>query len=134
MGCLFAFPALLLLTSGTALAQRSQLFDKDWKFLRGDIATNSPTVHCPASSFPLSVGRCQGLKRAGGITDPDSCRDACCTAGPKCTTWQWCAAGSKCKMPNECWIGSQDNCAEDDEGWSTGSRSLNPAPGPPPPQ
>ncbi len=125
----------LLLACGAAGvdAQRSQLFDKDWKFFRGDIATTEPAVHCPASTFPSSVGRCNGLKKADGISDPDACRDACCTMGPTCTTWQWCAAGSKCNMANQCWIGSQDNCAEDDEGWTTAGRSLTPGPAPPPP-
>ena len=31
-------------------------------------------------------------------------------------------------------IGSRDNCAEDDEGWTTGGRSLTPAPYPRPPR
>ena len=125
--------ALLLLTAPGAAAQRSQLFDKEWKFFRGDLATVAPAVHCPASAFPSAVGRCMGLKQAAGIADPDSCRDACCTMGPQCTTWQWCPAGSKCNMPNQCWIGSQDSCGKDDDGWTTGGRAPTPGPAPPPP-
>ena len=61
-------PVALLLTACATVgvpvgAQRSQLFDNDWKFFRGDIATTQPAVHCPASAFPSSVGRCEGLKK-----------------------------------------------------------------------
>jgi hypothetical protein len=124
---------LALASAPSTSAQRSQLFDKDWKFFRGDVDVSSPSVHCPAATFPDTVGRCQGLKKVDGIADPGGCRDACCTAGPKCTTWQWCPAGSKCDMANECWIGSQDKCAEDAEGWVTGARDPTPAPAPAPP-
>ena len=124
---------LALASAPSTSAQRSQLFDKDWKFFRGDVDVSSPSVHCPAATFPDTVGRCQGLKKVDSIADPGGCRDACCTAGPKCTTWQWCPAGSKCDMANECWIGSQDKCAEDAEGWVTGARDPTPAPAPAPP-
>ena len=130
---LSAAMALTLATAGGAAAQRSMPFDAGWKFFRGDVDAAPPAVHCPASTFPLKVGRCQGLKQVKQITGPDDCRDACCSAGAQCTTWQWCAHGAKCNMGGQCWVGVQDKCGLDDEGWVTAGRATAPGPAPPAP-
>eukprot|EP00035_Acanthoeca_spectabilis_P026649 m.463609 g.463609 ORF g.463609 m.463609 type:complete len:1116 (-) comp23110_c0_seq1:127-3474(-) len=129
--CVVGIVAAVLVQTSGVFGIRDALFDDGWRFYRGDVA--EVPAPCPASAFPLKVGRCMGLHQTKSASDIDGCRAACC-ANPQCTTWQWEPAnGSSTSLKDTCWIGDMFHlqCANSSEGWITGGR--NPPSGPSPP-
>ena len=65
-------------------------------------AAAAPTVlsrsTCDKSQFPRDLGNthCSRLEHVAGASTPEACMAACCNAGDKCETYQWCAAGQPC--------------------------------------
>ena len=88
-----------------------------------------------ATHRAFQVGQCYGLTNVKAATSADSCRAACCAAGPSvCTTWQWAPATGAGGYTNSCWIGNMQalKCDTTGNGWITGGRNSSAGPAPPP--
>ena len=92
------------------------------------LAASARGQACDASSFPLNFTGIQAgnLHEASGATDPDSCRQACCTAGASCKLWQW-------NAHTKCWIGDPRGKLQGHGDFISFGRGIPPFPGPTPP-
>ena len=53
-------------------------------------------VRQESTSRDLGNTHCSRLEHVAGASTPEACMAACCNAGDKCETYQWCAAGQPC--------------------------------------